>query len=55
MMNKVFKKIVAAMDEYYEINNIEVDPFDDETQDKAIEYTAKKLGMTFRQVCEYLD
>ena len=55
MMNKVFKKIDATMTKYYEMNNIEFDPFDDEVQDKAIEYTAKKLGMTFRQVCEYLD
>ena len=54
-MKGMLKKIDAIMSEYYTINGIEFDPFDDETQDKAIEYTAKKLGMTFHQVCEYLD
>lgn len=54
-MRNMLKKIDATMTEYYTMNNIEFDPFDDETQDKAIEYTAEKLGMTFRQVCEYLD
>lgn len=54
-MKNMMKKIDAAMTEYYEINNLEFDPFDDEMQDKAIEYAANKLDMTFRQVCEYLD
>ena len=54
-MNKTMKKIDAAMNEYYKVNGIEFNPFDDEEEENAIEYAAKKLGMTVEQVTAELD
>ena len=54
-MNKVLKKIDAAMTEYYKVAGIEFDPFDDEEEEKAIEYAAKKLDMTVAQIIAELD
>lgn len=54
-MNKTLKKIDAAMNEYYEVNGIEFNPFDDEEEDRAIEYAAKKLGMTIDAIIAELD
>lgn len=54
-MNKVLKKIDAAMTEYYKVTGIEFNPFDDEEEEKAIKYAAEKLGMTVEQVVAELD
>lgn len=54
-MNKTLKKIDAAMNEYYTMNGIEFDPFDDEEEEKAIAYAAEKLDMTIDAIIAELD
>lgn len=54
-MNKVMKKIDAAMNEYYKVNGIEFNPYDDEEEDRAIAYAAEKLGMTIDAIIAELD
>lgn len=54
-MKNMMKKIDAAMNEYYAINGIEFNPFDDEEEEKAIAYAAATLNTTVRDITEYLD
>lgn len=54
-MNKLLKKIDAAMNEYYVVNGIEFNPYDDEMEEKAIVYAAEKLGLTVAQVTAELE
>lgn len=54
-MNKVLKKIDTAMNEYYMMNGIEFNPYDDEEEEKAMAYAAKKLDMTIDAIIAELD
>lgn len=54
-MKNIIKKIDAVMNEYYTINGIEFNPFDDEAEEKAIAYAAAALNMTINDINDYLD
>lgn len=54
-MKNIMKKIDAAMNEYYTVNGIEFNPYNDEEEEKAIAYAAAALNTTISDITDYLD